>query len=38
MEVKQTIGRIREGSECGDEETERWMKELTERFSIDAFM
>ena len=40
FEVKQTIGRIwKEGSDCGDEEMGRWMKEeLTERFSVDVFI
>jgi cytochrome P450/NADPH-cytochrome P450 reductase len=40
VEVKQTIGRIwKEGSGCGNEEMERWMKEeLNERFSVDVFI
>jgi len=40
LEVKQTIGRIwKEGSDCGDQEMGRWMKdELRESFSVDVFI
>ena len=40
LDVKQTIGRIwKEGSGCGDEAMDKWMKdELTECFSIHVFL
>jgi cytochrome P450/NADPH-cytochrome P450 reductase len=40
LEVKQTIGKIwKDGTGCGDEEMEKWMKEeLNERFSVDVFI
>lgn len=40
LEVKQTIGKIwKDGTGCGDEEMDKWMKEeLNERFSVDVFI